>query len=189
MSSEHERLILVDEADKELGYLSKAECHDGEGLLHRAFSVFIFNAEGHLLLQQRGRNKRLWPKFWSNSCCSHPREGESMQVATTRRLLEELGVAVELEYVYKFRYQARFGEQGAEHELCSVYLGRCVEDVEANKTEIEDIRFLSATELSAEMDASADRFTPWFKQEWDKLNDQHGETLGRYLAKSERVGF
>ncbi len=182
MSSENEKLILVDEADNEIGYRSKAECHDGDGLLHRAFSVFIFNGQGRLLLQQRGKNKRLWPEFWSNSCCSHPRQGESMQVATERRLQQELGVAVELEYVYKFRYQVPFGDQGSEHELCSVYLGRCLQDIRQNITEIEAIRFVSAEELAAEIEADEGRFTPWFKQEWDRLNGEHADVLGRYLG-------
>jgi isopentenyl-diphosphate delta-isomerase len=183
VSSENEKLILVDESDNEVGFLSKAECHDGGGLLHRAFSVFIFNTEGQLLLQQRGKDKRLWPEFWSNSCCSHPRQGESMQVATERRLQEELGVAVELQYVYKFSYQAPFGELGSEHELCSVYLGRCVQDVRPNVTEIEAIRFISAEDLGAEFNNRADFFTPWFKQEWAQLNSRYQDLLSPYLAK------
>jgi isopentenyl-diphosphate delta-isomerase len=184
VSSESEKLILVDESDNEVGYRSKAECHDGNGLLHRAFSVFIFNSDGELLLQQRGKNKRLWPEFWSNSCCSHPRKGESMQIATGRRMQEELGVAVELEYVYKFRYQATFGERGAEHELCSVYLGRCTGDVRPNKTEIAAVRFVSASELNVEVDANEGSFTPWFKQEWERLNGEHLEMLQPYLFAS-----
>ena len=79
VSSEAEELILVDEHDREQGYLSKAACHDGSGILHRAFSAFLFNAAGKVLLQQRAGLKRLWPGYWSNSCCSHPRRGESMQ--------------------------------------------------------------------------------------------------------------
>jgi isopentenyl-diphosphate delta-isomerase type 1 len=77
-----EALILVDEADRSLGHLSKALCHKGRGVLHRAFSLLIFNDRGELLLQQRAANKRLWPLYWSNSCCSHPRRAESMEVAT-----------------------------------------------------------------------------------------------------------
>ena len=98
VSSEAEELILVDEHDREQGYLSKAACHDGAGILHRAFSAFLFNPAGELLLQQRADSKRLWPGFWSNSCCSHPRRGESMQVATRRRLLDELNIEAELEF-------------------------------------------------------------------------------------------
>ena len=89
VSSEAEELILVDGEDNETGYLSKAACHDGDGVLHRAFSLFLFDSAGRLLLQQRAATKRLWPGFWSNSCCSHPRRGESMEVATSRRLRDE----------------------------------------------------------------------------------------------------
>ena len=182
VSSDDEELILVDASDNATGHLSKAACHDGGGLLHRAFSVFVFNADGELLLQQRGKDKRLWPVFWSNSCCSHPRKGESMSFATGRRLLEELGIEIELEFVYKFQYQASFGELGSEHELCSVYLGRCAaEEVRPNATEIEAIRFVAAGELSDEMDENPGEFTPWFRQEWERLKGEFAETLSRYL--------
>src|SRR5262249_23196035 len=90
--SGNEALIVVDEADNKLGQLSKELCHQGRGVLHRAFSLLIFNASGELLIQQRARSKRLWPMYWSNSCCSHPRSGETMEGATQRRLREELGL-------------------------------------------------------------------------------------------------
>jgi len=105
VSSENELLILVDNDDKETGNLSKAECHDGDGILHRAFSVFLFNDQGELLLQQRGAEKRLWPMYWTNTCCSHPRQGESMDLATERRLQQELNTGSALEFVYKFEYR------------------------------------------------------------------------------------
>lgn len=89
VSSESEELILVDRDDNEFGYTSKSDAHDGGGILHRAFSVFLFNDAGELLLQQRAREKRLWGGYWSNSCCSHPRRGETLPVATSRRLLDE----------------------------------------------------------------------------------------------------
>ena len=93
VSSDDEPLILVDSRDRELGYLDKSACHDGEGRLHRAFSVFIFNPRGDVLLQRRSRSKRLWPSHWSNSCCSHPRKGETMEQAVHRRIRQELGFA------------------------------------------------------------------------------------------------
>jgi isopentenyl-diphosphate delta-isomerase len=118
VSSDEERLILVDAEDNDTGFMSKAECHDGKGTLHRAFSIFLFNDQGHLLLQQRAAGKRLWPMYWSNSCCSHPREREAIAVAAARRLQDELQTDSDLEFVYKFIYQASFGELGSEHELC-----------------------------------------------------------------------
>ena len=121
VSSEDEELILVDRDDNEIGHLSKALCHDRGGVLHRAFSLFLFNDSGELLLQKRGESKRLWPGFWSNSCCSHPRRGESMQTATLRRLSDELNIETSLEHVYQFCYTADFGDAGSENELCHVY--------------------------------------------------------------------
>jgi isopentenyl-diphosphate delta-isomerase len=180
VSSEDEELILVDEDDREQGYLSKAACHDGEGVLHRAFSAFLFNAAGELLLQQRADTKRLWPAYWSNSCCSHPRRGESMSTATGRRLGEELNLAAELRFVYKFRYQASYADLGAENELCHVFLGRIGEDVQPNAQEISAIRFVSADTLDRELAESPERFTPWFKLEWDALRREHADLLDAY---------
>lgn len=182
VSSESELLILVDNDDRETGNLSKSECHDGDGILHRAFSVFLFNVQGELLLQQRSAEKRLWPMFWTNTCCSHPRQGESMDLATERRLQQELDTSSALEFVYKFEYQARFGELGSEYELCSVYLGRLDGAATANDTEIAALRFISAKDLQDEIDSRPEQFTPWFKMEWKRLNDEFAEQLGRYTS-------
>ncbi len=179
VSSEDEELILVDENDRETGFASKAECHDGDGKLHRAFSVFLFNETGELLLQQRSASKRLWGGYWSNSCCSHPRPGESMDQATRRRLSDELNVDAELEFVYKFTYQASFRGLGAEHELCYVYLGRC-NRVVPNAHEIEAIRYVSAQQLAAEIATRANTLTPWFKLEWQALQRDYRDRLGGY---------
>ena len=181
VSSEAEELILVDENDNETGYLSKAKCHDGGGVMHRAFSLFLFNADGQLLLQQRSPEKRLWGGYWSNSCCSHPRRGESMAVATRRRLRDELNIDTDLEFVYRFSYQALFGEAGSEHELCHVFLGRC-DNVVPNDNEIAAIRFVSAKQLAAEFATRAETLTPWFRMEWLALQRDYRDTLSRYCA-------
>src|SRR6202046_4797670 len=110
--ADSDALILVDEADRRLGHLSKEACHQGRGVLHRAFSLLIFNGRGELLVQQRAPSKRLWPLYWSNSCCSHPRITESMEVATRRRLYEELGIGCTLEFLFTFEYQGQFDEAG-----------------------------------------------------------------------------
>ena len=180
VSSESEELILVDAGDKELGFLSKEECHDGDGILHRAFSLFVFNTNGELLLQKRSAEKRLWPLFWSNSCCSHPRKGESMQVATRRRLREELDIEAGLEFVYKFAYQAQFGELGSENELCTVYLGKTGQAFSANTHEIADARYVAREALQAELRARPGEFTPWFKMEWERLCNEFAEKLTAY---------
>jgi isopentenyl-diphosphate delta-isomerase len=184
VSSESEELILVDENDVELGSLSKARCHDGDGVLHRAFSLFIFNVDGDLLLQKRSETKRLWPLVWSNSCCSHPRKGESMDVAIGRRLEEELGLSTMMDFVYKFSYQARYSELGSENELCSVFLGRCDQEVRINQSEIAECRFINPKELVEEISVSDDRFTPWFRMEWKKLEEEFADMLARYTSVS-----
>ena len=182
VSSEDELLVLVDMADTETGYMTKAECHDGDGLLHRAFSVFLFNHNGELLLQQRGADKRLWPMYWSNSCCSHPRKGESIEIATVRRLQDELGVYAKLEFVYKFSYAASFGAAGSENEMCSVFLGRLDGEPEANATEIAALRFVTVGALRDELAARPDSFTPWLKLEWERLNEEFADLLATYVS-------
>lgn len=180
VSSDSEELILVDEDDRDIGTLSKARCHDGDGVLHRAFSLFIFNESGELLLQQRSAGKRLWPLYWSNSCCSHPRAGESMDEAVERRLEQELGLHCDLEFVFKFAYQARYGDAGSENELCSVYLGRTSESVRVNANEIASVRYVAADRVGAELEASPGDFTPWFRMEWERLSGDYGARLARY---------
>jgi isopentenyl-diphosphate delta-isomerase len=116
-----ESLILVDEADRRVGHMDKEKCRRDRGTLHRAFSLLIFNGAGDLLLQQRAPGKSLWPMFWSNSCCSQPRRSETMEAAIRCRLREELGVHCSMHFLFKFRYQAQFDQDHAEHELCSVF--------------------------------------------------------------------
>lgn len=180
VSSESEELILVDADDNEIGYSSKANCHDGPGVQHRAFSLFLFNDEGQLLLQQRSSEKRLWPGYWSNSCCSHPRRGESLPVATMRRLRDELNTAAQIEYVYQFCYQAEFGEAGSENELCHVFLGRIDGDIRPNDSEIASVRFISASDLDDELASRPQQFTPWFIKEWHALKESYAEQLAHY---------
>jgi isopentenyl-diphosphate delta-isomerase len=174
--ADSDALILVDEADQRLGHLSKEECHQGRGVLHRAFSLLIFNGRGELLVQQRALSKRLWPLYWSNSCCSHPRITESMEAATRRRLNEELGIGCTLEFLFKFQYHAQFDETGAEHELCSVFIGRCDGPVAVNREEIHDWRWMPPDVLQREMCSSVDsgrRYTPWFVLEWARIWRDH----------------
>jgi isopentenyl-diphosphate Delta-isomerase len=182
VSSASEQLILVDENDNQTGYMDKASCHDGDGLLHRAFSLFVFDEDGRLLMQRRSATKRLWPLYWSNSCCSHPRAGETMIDATARRLREELNIGAELEFAYKFTYQASFGELGSERELCWVYLGRTRDRIVPNSSEIAATRLVTAAELEDELVARPEEFTPWFMLEWSRLKDEHAPMLKAFLA-------
>ncbi len=178
VSFDSEQLILVNHADEEIGHLSKAECHKDEGILHRAFSLFIFDTAGRLLIQRRSQKKRLWPRFWANSCCSHPRRGETMEQAIHRRLDQELGLTSDLRYLYKFIYQAKYGTLGAEHEYCWVYIGRANGTVTANHNEIEEWRFIAPQELDEELAGDPSRFAPWFKLEWERLRTEYAPEIG-----------
>ena len=175
-------LILVDESDREVGHLSKDRCHDGNGVLHRAFSLLIFNARGELLLQRRAASKRLWPLYWSNSCCSHPRRSEPMESAIDRRLQEELGIRCELNFLFKFRYHAQYGAVGAENELCSVFIGRHSGRVRPNPEEIAACRWVSPQALQTEITGGARHFTPWFALEWARIWQEHRGTLSALTA-------
>jgi isopentenyl-diphosphate delta-isomerase len=176
---ERDSLILVDEADRGVGHLSKILCHTGRGILHRAFSLLIFNGSGELLLQQRAARKRLWPLYWSNSCCSHPRSSETLEAAIHRRLHEELGLRCPLHYLFKFQYQAQFDETGAENELCSVFIGRSTDPVTIDPDEIFAWRWVSPEALQEEITAGAGNFTPWFKIEWARIwRDYRAQVLG-----------
>lgn len=173
VSSPGESLILVDEADREVGFASKQRCHEGDGVLHRAFSAFLFNDSGELLLQKRSGMKPLWPLYWSNSCCSHPREGESTEAAVHRRIREELGLVSEPNFLYKFSYHAPYLDLGSERELCWVFAGQHTGEVVIHPEEIAEVRYLSPAALTAEINAEPERFTPWFKMEWERIQRDH----------------
>jgi len=183
VSWESEELILVDENDEEVGTMSKAASHDGGGVLHRAFSLFLFDAKGRLLLQRRAASKRLWPMYWSNSVCSHPRHGETIADAVERRVADELGLdALSAEFIYKFRYQASYEDLGSEHELCHVFLGRLSGDVDPNRSEIEEVRFIEPGELTRDLERNGSEYTPWFRMEWQRLSEEFGTVLARYAT-------
>jgi len=181
ISADSESLILVDAADREIGHLSKDLCHLGRGILHRAFSLLIFNEAGELLIQQRSPRKRLWPLHWSNSCCSHPRRGEPIEAATQRRLHEELGIRCPLKFLFKFEYQAQYDRAGAEHELCSVYIGRYSGPLRVDRNEVEGWRWIAAPALETELAERTADFTPWFRLEWVRIQRDH-------RAEIERIG-
>ena len=170
----HEELLIrVDEQDRLLGYETKAICHQGQGLLHRAFSIFIFNEQQQLLLQKRSAEKLLWPLYWSNSVCSHPRKGESYESATMRRLQEELGIRAPLDFLFRFQYQEPFHDIGSEHELCSVFFGKFDGPLKTNEHEIAEWRYISLDELRQELLAHPEAYTPWFKVEWERIQKEY----------------
>ena len=163
-------LILVDEEDREVGFERRSLCHDGEGQLHRAFSIYLRDADGRLLLQQRSAEKRLWPEYWSNSCCGHPEKGESIEAAASRRLGEELGVQVPLELVFKYKYHASFGQEGSERELCCVFVGRLDSEIlRPDPKEVMDWTWIDPVALEEDFATRQDS-TPWFRIAWSTLS-------------------
>ncbi len=159
-----EYVILVDEQDNAIGTEEKLKAHE-EGLLHRAFSVFLFRKKGpvELLLQQREKNKYHCGGLWANSCCSHPRQNESITEAASRRLQEELGIGAQLEPVGSFQYKAVFANGLTEHERDHVVVGVFdSESIPFNTAEVEAVRWISLAHLEDELNRNPEQFTPWF---------------------------
>lgn len=170
-----EFVILVDEFDNELGTMEKMEAHV-EGELHRAFSVFIFNDKNELLLQQRALGKYHSPGLWTNTCCSHPREGEETAAAAHRRMVEEMGFDCDFDEAFTFTYQADVGDGLTEHEFDHVFIGHSNTVPLPNKEEVNDYRYSSMQEIRKEMDARPGKFTVWFRIAFDEV-ERHLEML------------
>lgn len=164
-----EKIVVVNSKDHILGIKDKDLAHDFPGALHRAISVWVVDAFGKILITQRSSKKKLWPGYWSNTVCSHPRLGESYKKAGERRLYEELGFKTSLAYLYKFRYEAKYRDVGLEKELCGVLVGKYRGDVFANSNEVADHKWVGWGELGAWILKSRDKFTPWFFMEKERL--------------------
>ncbi len=156
-----EMMILVDQNDNEIGTLPKLETHE-KGLLHRAFSIFIFNNQGQMLLQQRAAAKYHSPLLWTNACCSHPRLGETVLQAAQRRLQEEMGFVTGLTPKFSFIYKAEFDNGLTEHELDHVLVGTFDGTPVINKEEVEDYKWMSMNELNKDMMVNPHLYTVWF---------------------------
>lgn len=161
-----ELVVLVDEDNTPLGTMLKSEVHSAKTPLHRAFSFFLFNHRGELLLQRRSAGKKAWPLTWSNSCCGHPAPGEDNESAIRRRLRDELGIVghTEIRHVSDYRY--RFAKDGIEeNEICPVFLGRTDATVDPNPEEIDGIKWMSWKEFTNEMKENASVYSPWCIEE------------------------
>jgi isopentenyl-diphosphate Delta-isomerase len=156
-----EEVILVDESDQPLGTMEKMEAHR-RAVLHRAFSVFIFNSSGEMLLQQRAPDKYHSAGLWTNACCSHPRPGEDTREAAVRRLREELGFTTNLEKLFDFTYKSEFDNGLTEYEFDHVFVGTYDEAIYANKTEVSDCRYYSTENIRELLQHEPDKFTSWF---------------------------
>ena len=157
-----EKVILVDKNDNQVGLMPKLEAHE-KGVLHRAFSIFIFNSKYELLLQKRASSKYHSGGLWTNTCCSHPREGEDILDAANRRLDEEMGIKTSLRKVYDFIYKAELDNQLTEHEFDHVFYGVFDNDPILNKDEAEDFKWVDMEKLNNDIIKNEDNYTVWFK--------------------------
>lgn len=157
-----EQVVVVSENDEILGLMEKMEAHEN-GILHRAFSVFLFNDKGEMLLQKRASGKYHSPNQWTNAVCSHPKIDETYLEGAQRRLNEELGITADLTEKFSFIYKADVGQNLWEHELDHVFTGNYEGNFALNEEEVSEIRYISMQQLDEEMNANPEKFTEWFK--------------------------
>ena len=172
-----EQVILVDEQDNPIGLMEKHAAHI-EPHLHRAFSVFIFNSKGELLMQQRALSKYHSPGLWTNTCCSHPRDGETLEEATSRRLWEEMGMRCEMHEVYTFIYKAPVGQGLTEHEFDHVFIGQSDDIPCINTDEVASWKYMTLDALSKDIALYPEHYTEWFKITFEEMS-HHAELLGK----------
>ena len=163
-----EKVILVNEKDEQIGLMPKMEAHE-KALLHRAFSVFVFNDKNELMLQQRAAHKYHSPLLWANTCCSHQRDGESNIDAGKRRLQEEMGFVTELENTVSFIYKAPFDNGLTEHEFDHVMIGNYEDAPVINPDEVADWKWLPLEDVKLDMSKRPEIYTEWFKIIFDKF--------------------
>jgi isopentenyl-diphosphate delta-isomerase len=165
-----EHLILVNEQDEMVGTMEKMEAHQ-KAMLHRAFSIFIFNSKGEMLIQQRAEEKYHCGGLWTNTCCSHPRPEEETAAAAGRRLQEELGFTTPLKKVFDFVYKAPFSNGLTEYEFDHVFFGEYEGDLKPDPKEVAAVRYLSVNTIRSMMEEEPTQFTPWFHIAFPKMMD------------------
>ena len=163
-----EYVILVDENDQPIGQMEKQAAHVTPHL-HRAFSIFIFNSKGELLMQQRALSKYHSPGLWTNTCCSHPRDGETLEEATSRRLWEEMGMRCKMHEVYTFIYKAPVGLGLIEHEFDHVWFGQSDDTPMINTEEVASYRYMDLDAIAEDLKAHPECYTEWFKISFDEI--------------------
>jgi isopentenyl-diphosphate delta-isomerase len=163
-----ENVILVDKNDKQIGLMPKLEAHE-KAFLHRAFSVFVLNSKNEIMLQQRAHHKYHSPLLWTNTCCSHQRDGESNIQAGSRRLFEEMGFKTELKELFHFIYKAPFDNGLTEHELDHVMIGYYNEGPVVNPEEVEAWKWMAIDEVKNDMQVRPEIYTVWFKIIFDEF--------------------
>lgn len=163
-----EYVILVNEKDEQIGLMPKLEAHE-KAQLHRAFSVFILNSKNEIMLQQRAVEKYHSPLLWTNTCCSHQREGETNVEAGSRRLFEEMGFRTSLKELFSFIYKAPFDNGLTEHEFDHVMIGYYEENPEINRDEVEDWKWMDIDAIKVDMDKNPEIYTVWFRIIFDEF--------------------
>lgn len=163
-------VILVDEQDRPLGTMGKMEVHQ-KALLHRAFSVFIFNDNGQMLLQKRAAKKYHSANLWTNACCSHPKPGENTLQAASQRLQDEMGFSTTIKKVFDFTYKAPFDNGLTEHEFDHVFVGKFSGTIQANPDEVGDYCYMSIEEIKSSIQSSPDKYTVWFKIAFPRVEE------------------
>lgn len=166
-----EQVLLVNERDEALGTMGKLEAHQA-GALHRAFSVFLFDDHGRLLLQKRAAGKYHSAGLWTNTCCSHPRPEEMLHDAAQRRLKEEMGIDTPLEHRFSFLYKAEFDNGLMEHELDHVFFGRWSGSVMPHPEEADDWKYMAIADLEQDLRRHPERYTVWLRSCWDQVRTQ-----------------
>ena len=165
---EEEQVILVNELDEQIGLMAKLEAHE-KAILHRAFSVFVLNDKNEIMLQQRAHQKYHSPLLWTNTCCSHKRDGETNIQAGSRRLYEEMGFKTELKELFNFIYKAPFDNGLTEHELDHVMIGYYNEGPMINTEEVEDWKWMKIEDIQKDMLLNPEIYTVWFKIIFDEF--------------------
>lgn len=163
-----ENVILVNEQDEETGTMEKMLAHE-KAVLHRAISIFIFNAKGEMLLQQRAMKKYHSGGLWTNACCSHPRPGEETQAAAARRLKEEMGFETSLTKAFDFIYKASLDNGLTEHELDHVFIGYYNGAIHPNANEVQDYCYKTIDEIESSLESHPHKYTVWFKLAFPKI--------------------
>ncbi|MEE3147128.1 isopentenyl-diphosphate Delta-isomerase [Leeuwenhoekiella palythoae] len=166
-----ELVILVDENDRQVGLMPKMEAHE-KALLHRAFSVFVFNDQNQLMIQRRAAHKYHSPGLWTNTCCSHQREGETNVEAGKRRLMEEMGFTTSLTENISFIYKAPFDNGLTEHEYDYILLGDYNDEPNINPDEVSEWKWMSLEDIEKDMKVHPEQYTEWFKIIFDKFYNQ-----------------
>lgn len=177
MIDEKENVVLVDENDNETGTMNKLLAHRN-GILHRAISVFVFNPNGQLIIQRRALHKYHSPGKWANTCCSHPRHGETVENAAHRRLMEEMGFDTRLEKAFSFIYKADVGKGLTEHELDHVLMGTFEGEPQINPEEVDTWKAVDMSDLRQDVKDNPVDYAEWFKIIFERVDEFYRSKVG-----------